>query len=184
MPPRPRGPLIAQERHELAGNVLHRLAKLAAEGRRADVIHANNVLAHVAEHVGMFVVDEAHCISQWGHDFRPEYVQLGRLRELFPIFLRRIAPFFVGKDVRLLESLLTELYRHGSNYKLQGLGLWVCQTAIEMGVLDLIGRTHGVPVGELFGEVRKTRMNARLTGSPRSIVRTCSGSWPCLKTPS
>lgn len=34
--------------------------------------------------VSMIAIDEAHCISQWGHDFRPEYIKLGLLRERFP----------------------------------------------------------------------------------------------------
>lgn len=57
--------------------------------------------------VSLFAIDEAHCVSQWGHDFRPEYVQLGYLRDRFEsvpfIALTATADEVTRKDV--LERL-------------------------------------------------------------------------------
>ena len=76
-----------------------------------------------------------------------------RLRESYPIFLRRVAPFFIGKDAREIESLLPDLYRSGSNYKLQGLAFWVCVAAAEMSILDLLGKATDKSIGQLFGGI-------------------------------
>src|SRR5207237_6373114 len=73
----------------------------------------------------------------------------------YPIFLNRVAPFFVGKDARQLEPMLWELYRHGDNYKYQGLALWVCVAAAEFALLDLLGKVAGKSVGELLGGVKR-----------------------------
>ena len=50
--------------------------------RRACMAEANYLLRDM--HVSLFAIDEAHCISQWGHDFRPEYAQMGILHQQFP----------------------------------------------------------------------------------------------------
>lgn len=73
----------------------------------------------------------------------------------YPIFVNRVAPFFVGKDARQLEPLLWELYRHNDNYKYQGLALWVCVAAAEFALLDLLGKVAGKPVGDLLGGVKR-----------------------------
>jgi L-alanine-DL-glutamate epimerase-like enolase superfamily enzyme len=74
---------------------------------------------------------------------------------LYPIFLNRVVPFFVGKDARQLEPLLWELYRHNDNYKYQGLALWVCTAAAEFALLDLLGKVAGKSVGDLLGGVKR-----------------------------
>jgi ATP-dependent DNA helicase RecQ len=52
------------------------------------------------------VIDEAHCISQWGHDFRPEYQSLGRLKELFDI---PIAAFTATATPRVQREIVVNL---------------------------------------------------------------------------
>jgi hypothetical protein len=49
-----------------------------------------------------------------------------------PILARRVAPFFVKKDARDLETLLDELYIASSNYKWQGLPFWVPVASVEI----------------------------------------------------
>jgi ATP-dependent DNA helicase RecQ len=57
--------------------------------------------------VSMFAIDEAHCISEWGHEFRPEYRQMSRLRLNFPV--QPIAAFTASATQRVRHDIIDQL---------------------------------------------------------------------------
>src|ERR1700723_883495 len=58
--------------------------------------------------VSFFVIDEAHCISEWGHEFRPEYRQMSSLRINFPD--RPIAAFTASATQRVRHDIIDQLH--------------------------------------------------------------------------
>ncbi|MDE0852064.1 RecQ family ATP-dependent DNA helicase, partial [Yoonia sp.] len=57
--------------------------------------------------VSMIAVDEAHCVSQWGHDFRPDYLRIGELRTALDVPL---AAFTATADAETQEEIIRKLF--------------------------------------------------------------------------
>lgn len=90
---------------------------------------------------------------------------------LAPILADRIIPFLIGKDARKLESeLLWDLYRHGSNYKLQGLAFWTPHAWVEFAILDMLGRVANKSIGELMGGVIRDEVDFYVASGRRDTT--------------
>ena len=109
--------------------------------------------------ISLFAIDEAHCISSWGHDFRPEYTQLGQLRTHFPntpiIALTATADRLTQRDIRT-QLNLTEPKVFLSSFDRPNINLMVRPGQDRVGsVIDYIGR-HPQDPGIIYCLSRKT----------------------------
>ena len=81
---------------------------LISPERLANERFRTQVLAGIAAQISMLVIDEAHCISDWGHDFRPHYRLLERIVKTLPLNLRLLATTATANN-RVMEDLAAVL---------------------------------------------------------------------------
>ena len=75
-----------------------------------------------------------------------------QMAALYPLLVKRIAPFFIGKDARDLEHLIPAATVYDSNYKAQGLAIWVPIATIEFAILDMFGKMANRSIGLLISD--------------------------------
>jgi ATP-dependent DNA helicase RecQ len=81
---------------------------LIAPERLANERFTTEVLARIADRIALLVIDEAHCISDWGHDFRPDYRRLERIVRTLPANLRLFATTATANN-RVMDDLQSVL---------------------------------------------------------------------------
>lgn len=98
-------------------------------------------------HTSMIVVDEAHCISQWGYDFRPSYLRISRLREILPgvpvLALTASATPEVVDDIARQLAMAAEK-RFALGFRRDNISFLVRNTDDKFSkLLDILGSTEG-----------------------------------------
>src|SRR5512136_947467 len=75
------------------------------------------------------------------------------LDALYPIFLQKLKPFFIGKDARDLDLLLEKVFIYGFNFRYNGISIGIPLATIEFAILDMLGRVAGKSMGRLIGDI-------------------------------
>ena len=165
-----------QERTEVHDGIKHeRYRLLFLSPERLITSGFMEVVSHM--NVQAFAIDEAHCISHWGHDFRPEYRQLSTLKKRFPG--ASVHAFTAKRAKGTPRLVLTNSTQDvvGATITLDTPGVYVV-----MAVFDFDGNTgDGIGVGSLYvdGVVQNGQALAALPATDRI---TAPQNWIVTKT--
>lgn len=86
---------------------------LISPERLANEEFRQNILLPISQRIGLFVVDEAHCISDWGHDFRPDYRRIVRILQGLPKNIPVLATTATANN-RVVDDIIAQI---GSNLR-------------------------------------------------------------------
>jgi len=154
MPPSLSGQFLNAPRHGLPGTVEERYARLDAILKLPlfkRELFPDPVIIESVELLRLQHQWLCRVRSKDGHE-GISVSNAEQMASLYPIFVWRIAPFFVGKDARDIESLIPAVTVHDSNYKVQGLAIWVPIATIEFAILDMFGKMANRSIGLLISD--------------------------------
>ena len=141
-------------RHGLPGTLKERYAKL--DGILKDPVFKRNLFPDpvIIESVELLQNKKQYLCrvrSKDGHEGM-SVSNAQQMEVLYPMFVKHIAPFFVGKDARDIEELIPAATVYENNYKAQGLAIWVPIATIEFAILDMFGKMSKRPIGLLISD--------------------------------
>lgn len=87
----------------------------------------------------------------------------------YPVFLKVVAQYLLGKDARDLEQLVDGVYLSGSHYKMQGQLFWVAVATAEFALLDLLGKTAKRSAAEMLGGIRRQKFGLYIANNHRHL---------------
>ena len=99
------------------------------------------------------------------------------IRYFWPMLKELVAPAFIGRDARQLESLVNEVYIYRNNYKYQGTPFWNCLAYLEASLFDLLGQTAGKSVGQLLGGAWRDKIPIYLSSMRRDTEPEEEVAW-------
>lgn len=158
--------------------------------RLANESFRTNILSTIAERIGLFVVDEAHCISDWGHDFRPDYRRIVRVLQAIPSNIPVLATTATAND-RVVDDIASQL---GADLKivrgplvreslrLQNINMpspaarmaWLAQTIPQIegsGIIYALTIRHAEQVAQWLrtNEINAETYHSKLTGQDNNV---------------
>ncbi len=165
---------------------------LISPERLANEDFRENVMSHIAARVGLFVVDEVHCISDWGHDFRPDYRRIVRVLQAIPPNVPVLATTAtandrvvcdvmgqLGKDIKLVRGSLVR-----ESLKLQNIDMpspaarlaWLAETIPSLpgsGIVYVLTKRDADRVAEWLriNDISAQAYHADISNTEESVSR-------------
>jgi L-alanine-DL-glutamate epimerase-like enolase superfamily enzyme len=133
--------------------------------------HAVSSAPLIVENIDVVRWRDIYFLRARSRDGAESLVMISEGRHFLTAMLQeRILPFFVGRDVRDLETLVDEIYVYNSNYKYAGSAFWTTVAWAEAALLDLLGKSAGKPIADLLGGRRRDKVPVYVS----SLVRETS----------